>query len=239
MGREQSSLRRHPDATNVTLSGQGADTVLSLYKNLDGPIVSIHSVKNFTLSNLVLDGEGKKGPLLEIVGTGVAGVTIRNVTIRNFKGLGIRVTNADGNMNAPVRFEKVVVEMNDAKGRGIAIVGDSDDPRGGRSYHTQFLGCELRGPFAVAIAIEQPINSFLFRDCILQKGTNGLLLTAKDTDWRKLQVQKVQFTDIQAAAIVEGIKPDAISQIQWQNPVFTNVKTKPTSSGPVPPSKGK
>lgn len=221
------------DGTGITVAGQGSDTVLSLYKNLDGPIVSIRSSRQFTLRDLVLDGEGKRGPLIEIFGARVAGVTLRNVTLRNFKGEGIRLSNVDGNANDPVRFENVVVEMNDPKGNGIVIAGGSDDPRGGRTYHVQLLRCKISGPFAAGIAIEQPINVFSLRDCDIQKGTTGILLSARDTDWRKLSLQQVQFADLNAAVAVNAIKPEAIQQIQWLGPVFSNVKTPPDLSAPA------
>lgn len=213
-------------AEEVSLIGSGSDTVLSLPKSHEGAVVSIRDTPGFVLSDLVLDGGGKPGPVLEIVGPRAAGVVIRNVTIRNFKGEGIRLTNVQAKANQPVLLEKVLVVGSDRENIGIAIAPPSATGSPGRSYYVQVTTAKIDGPFAFGLKIAQPVNSLVLDDCTFTKGTAGIGLFAKEMDWSKVSLNQPRFEMLERAVQSE-IGDEAIAKLQWKAPIFKEVKIQP------------
>lgn len=225
---------------NVTLRGWGADTVLRLSKSLDGAVLAINSASGFAAASLTLDGRGKPGPVLEITGE-VPGLWLKDVTIKNFKGVGVRLSGAHGSATAPIRFERVTVECADPKGRPIVFgPGPAESPPG-RSYHVNFEDCHVRGPFAAGITIQQPVNTLALRGGIIGPGTVGLTLAAKDSEWKKTLIYHTRFESL-ARAVVSEVGLAAIGEIDWRAPAFENVKEVPKLAVPfqrvdAPPAK--
>lgn len=227
---EVSNLRIEPEtiaAEEVTLVGSGPDTVLSLPKSLEGALLTIRDTPGFVLADMILDGGGKPGPVLEIIGPRAAGVELRNITIRNFKGVGIRITNIQGKANQPVILDRVLVECSDSKNVGIAIMPPAPTGSAGRSYYARLAGTKVVGPFALGLKIEQPINSLVVDACTFAKGTAGVGLFAKEMDWSKLQLTNPIFESL-TEAVVSDVGPDAITKLDWKEPVFKEVKNPPT-----------
>ena len=223
---ETSALWISPDyidgKDNVTLAGTGKDSVLKLPPSLDGPLLVIDRTSGFAVRDLVLDGGGKRGPLLEIRGPLVAGFLLENVIVRNVKGPAIRVSGADGRPAQPVQIQNVTVELSDSAGVAIEFAGAAS------SEHVVIAKCHFRGPFADGIRIAQPVNPLTVTESSFRLGTNGISLQAKDADWAGIHVEKNRFSSLDSD-VASAVGPAALGQIQLVGNAVEAVK-KPAAA---------
>jgi serine/threonine protein kinase len=150
---------------HLTLAGKGGKVVLR--RQRQNPIFRISNVDGFTLRNLILDGDNRSGPLIEIEGS-VAGVTLEDLTIRNVKGEAIRFLSVHGQPKRPVR-----ILSNKFLGRSTLAMAFHGRNTDGRSQHVEILGCQTTGG-AGGVLFAQPVESVSVRDCTFAGSTYGI-----------------------------------------------------------------
>lgn len=200
---ESSCLRISPaqidNKSRLTLTGIGPNVVLKLAANLDGPIIVIDRTREFTLRNLTLDGGGREGPLLEISGPGVAGVVVENVTLRNFRGQGIRLDGADGQTAMPVVLRGLTLRCGPNQSSGIVFAPSPTK----RSRNIEIVDCVFEGPFAAAIDVSQRTSPLNIVGSRFYQGEVGVALAAGDPADRQVVIRQNTFERV-AKAIRSG-----------------------------------
>lgn len=132
------------------------------------PILRVGKAEDFLLRDVILDGKGRPGPVIEIEGRS-AGVTLQNVVFRNVVGIAVRLLDAQGQPDKPLRFVNCTFE-NSESCTAIHCQGRSFE---GWTRNVEFSGCTFSG-LATGILFAQPAENIAIRNCVFAKGIQGV-----------------------------------------------------------------
>lgn len=220
---------------NVTIAAERPNTVLVRTQADGGPLVLIDRTRGFTLRNLVFDGGGRPGPLVEIRGPDVGGLTIDGCSFRNYRGLAISIVSADGAEASPIRLRGLTFHSSDAASVAVQVGLRGGKPPGSR--HLLIEGCRFVGPFSSAIWITEPAAFCLIDNNSIAVGDTGILLDAAITNSNQLAIRRNHFEnlkfDVRGASAPELAKTWQSGGNRW-----TSVAQKADSpSGRAEPTK--
>ncbi|MGF1577900.1 MAG: serine/threonine protein kinase [Gemmataceae bacterium] len=170
-----------------TITGEGRDVVLVRRDN--GPIFHINNANHFVVENVILDGQGRVGPLVEIHGQ-AAGVIFRNVTIRNVQGIAVKFVNAQGQPERPIRFVNTTFER--IFGKGTTAVAFRSQSSGDRTIHVSFVGCRFVGSWSTAMLFGQPVDSVLVQDTVFSGSTRGIRFAPEVLERRRRDIKPIK-----------------------------------------------
>jgi serine/threonine protein kinase len=154
---------------NFTLASKDKNDLVTLTAVGNEPILRITSADGFLLRDIVLDGRGQSGPLVEIHGRN-PGVTLQNVIIRNVTGEAIRIIDAQGSPDRPIRLINLSFSMADGS-VPISLQANSFD---GWSRNIEIVGCALNGRAAAGMLVAQPVDGLTIRSCVFSQATHGI-----------------------------------------------------------------
>jgi hypothetical protein len=196
----------------VTLAAESPNTVVQLTNGSDGPLLLIENTMDFVVRNLILDGNGAQGPVIEIGGPHVAGVSIEGCTIRNFRGDAIRIRNADGNVNQRVTLKDVTVLHTTAGGSSVVFAPPAE-ATDGVSRNVELIGCRFQGPFQAGVTLAQGVEPLTMRNTTFSGGRVGLRLEAKNADWSKISLFRNVFENV-PTRIESAVGAEAAAKIR-------------------------
>jgi len=133
-----------------------------------GPILRISNAEHLLVRDLILDGKGRSGPLVQIEGRN-PGVTFQNVVIRNAPGTVVRLLDAQGDSGKPVRFVNVSFEVDEAS-VPICFQARSHD---GSSRNIEIVGCTFKGA-GTGILLTEPVDGVSIHNCVFAQGSHGV-----------------------------------------------------------------
>lgn len=169
-----------PNEGHFTLRGNAAN--VTLVQKTDSPLLKIKNVKHFSLKNLTLDGNGKRGPIIEIEGR-VPGVLLENVTIRNVNGDAIRFLGAHADPRNKCRLNNVKVERGNKGSNGLPITFLSGH-MSQVARHIEITNCRLDHNNQAGILVGQPVDGVYVRKCTIQGGSYGIRFAPMPRSWQ-------------------------------------------------------
>ena len=135
------------------------------------PIMRLMNTQGLTLENLIFDGGGKAGPVLEITGKS-PGLTLKNVTFRNCPGDCVRVINAVGEPGRPIRFSSCKFLKPSGWGSCSPIeIRAGEENRVTR--HLEILGTTFN-KVGHAVLVGQPVENLRVEECSFVGGALGV-----------------------------------------------------------------
>ncbi len=177
---------RLPNNGEFTLAGQGSNVVLVRRDN--GPIISVRNANRFVLENVILDGQGRYGPLVEITGN-AAGVVFRNVTIRNVNGTAVRFISAQAKPGQPIRFINTTFVR--SRWHGTTGVAFQSNGTTDRTSHVEFVGCRFVGKWKTAMLFGQPVGNVTIRDSVFSGPTRGIRFAPMPLQRRRGEIKPI------------------------------------------------
>ncbi|QDU59830.1 Serine/threonine-protein kinase PknB [Planctomycetes bacterium Pan216] len=207
----------------LTITSAGSPVTLGCRSGFGSknPVVVINNAEDVTLENVILDGGGIEGPVLEVKGS-VQGLRIRNVTIRNFAGTAIRISSARGRPNNLAILENITIEANGDEAKGIVFSGSGAAP----TEYLTIKNSSIDNNYRFGVVVGQKVRDVVFDDITFDQrnrnlmGRIGIHLTAGGTDWSKVTIRNCYFKnmeyDIRASSAATGT--DAI--VQKENSSF-------------------
>lgn len=224
-----------PNKDGITFEGSTPETVIQRSGDFDQPLMTIDGSRDITLKNLILDGGGGVGPVLEIRGAGVHGFTAEQVRIRNFRGIGVRIISADGQPDKPIRFTGLTIDMGDPEGHAVVIAPPLEGGSGTNSLNVHFTEANITGPFSSAFHILQTTRGLQIEQSKIRGGDVGIRIAAAHTGWK---ITGNTFLDLVTAFASSSEADKALSDLgSVENNEFEKVLQKFTSPGvPAPPA---
>jgi serine/threonine protein kinase len=162
---------------NLTLEGDGAGVELFLDPMAEPgqALIAVDSIGGFTVRNLVLDGKGRAGPLMTVQGPRVAGLTLENVTFRNYTGPALALLNADGVTSKPIRLTNCRFECSDPAGAGVAVQSiEFAETAADATRELIIEGCRFLGPMGAGVRIRQPLRTATIKRSIFSGPVVGV-----------------------------------------------------------------
>ncbi len=138
---------------------------------------------------MIFDGDGRKGPLLEIIGPRGDGITIRKCQFINFAGDAIRIQNTIA-QKIPLLLDQVTIAGGPSSTRGIVIASPPlAENVTDQSRQLRVIGCRLFGPMNVGISLEQTVRGLTIERTIFSQCKTALALQSDQATWRDILVQ--------------------------------------------------
>lgn len=137
------------------------------------PIFRFVDTEGLTLSNLVIDGGGKRGPVIQVVGKAY-GLTLRDITFKNVRGECVEFVGATGKSDSPVRMVNcnfLTPGMADFE----PVVFRSAQ-RDSKSQHVEILGCTF-GASRMAVQVKEPVLGLTIKECQFNNSNNAVKFT--------------------------------------------------------------
>lgn len=173
----------YPGKDRITIEGATPDTVLQRIGGT-GPFLTIEGAREVTLRNLIIDGGGEMGPVLEIRGPNVTGFKAENVRIRNFQGIGIQIISADGQPANPISFNGFTIQMADPVGQAIVICPPETGATTSNTTNVEFKSGEITGPFAMGLHVTQSVRGLTIEETTISGGETGIRVASAHSGWR-------------------------------------------------------
>lgn len=190
------------DRDGVKFQGAGIGTIIQIINAVEPPLFQIDRTSEMVIENLVIDGGGHVGPLLEIRGGNVHGVRLKNVLIRNVKECGIRIVNGNGTANKPIVLENVTVDMlkpdpaaptEPSKNissysqpyRAIHVTDDPNNSSVNLTENLHIIGCRISCPQGIGIALSQPVKGLHIENNILWNCSIGVEFETRAFEWNQ------------------------------------------------------
>lgn len=178
------TLKLTPDRVGkVMLAGLEPTVVLQSASGFEPPILRIDRTREVTVRNLVLDGGGRPGPLIEITGPEVFGIVLDHLTLRNYQGPGIRIEAADGVANQPLVISDVLFQPGGNEGpRAVGIL--FQPAAGGAGFPTSQVRiekCTFQNIDA-AVQVADEVQSLVIDRCLFENTLAALKISSKKSD---------------------------------------------------------
>lgn len=159
-----------PNQGNFSFTGPAGK--VTLVKGSQAPVFRIVNTSGFSMTNVIIDGAGRSGPLIEIEGT-AEGLRLENVVLKNFSGDAIRLVGARGTRGRPIQLTNVVFQKGGSQKPGLPIAFRSRKGTD-HSRHVRIQGCRLQHNGQAGILVGQPVTDLTVSSTIIAGGPYGI-----------------------------------------------------------------
>ena len=161
------------------------------------PIIRLHQVQFVQVRGFHLKASGR--PVAIDLAGGQDQVQLQQLTIEGFGQAGVRATGVSGEPSQDVlQLKGLVLKAGQPQAVGLQFA------KGGYpTAYVQVQGCQVIGPLAIGIQLDDNVSSMVIQESIIQGAQVGLQLSGKNRTWKHVTMKNITFRQVTRGIVFE------------------------------------